>query len=67
MRRKCLDCRGTGTDDDRIDRECHSCRGYGYIVEDDDGGREKIQEGDYHLYAPRSDTDGDQTRRMEGV
>ena len=35
-RRKCLDCRGTGTDEDRIDSECRGCRGLGYIVEDVD-------------------------------
>lgn len=30
-RRKCLDCRGTGVEQNAD--ECQSCRGYGYIVE----------------------------------
>lgn len=49
-RRKCLDCRGDGKDENGRD-ECPSCRGYGYIVEDDED-REPIAEGDYHLYVP---------------
>lgn len=34
-RRKCLDCRGDGIVDGE---ECRSCRGYGYIVEDESEG-----------------------------
>ena len=32
VRRKCLDCRGTGEIEGD---ECESCRGYGYILEDE--------------------------------
>lgn len=50
-RRKCLDCRGTG-EGKTADDECPSCRGYGYITEDDEDPDETIKEGDYHLYQP---------------